>query len=107
MDGLGVIGSLTRAEQVSHADLVAVENPLKAVMDSDVVICATNSNVPVFDGNWLERGQHLVTVVGSNDALVKRGWHRSGRRENDDVTVQRSDIIVTNWRESVEQDRQA
>ena len=77
------------------------------IRDVDVVICATNSNVPVFEGNWLEPGQHVVTVVGSNDALVKGGWLKSGRRENDDVTVQRSEIIVTNWRESVEQDRQA
>jgi ornithine cyclodeaminase len=72
-----------------------------------VLICATNSNVPVFDGDWLEPGQHVVTVVGSNNALVKGGWLSSGRRENDDRTCERADFIVTNWRESVEQDQQA
>jgi ornithine cyclodeaminase len=72
-----------------------------------VIICATSSNVPVFDGNWLEPGQHVITVVGSNNALVKGGWLSSGRRENDDVTVQRADFIVTNWRESIEQEQQA
>lgn len=96
-----------RMRGLVDAEFIAVDDPRQVIKDSDVVICATNSNVPVFDGNWLEAGQHLVTVVGSNDALVKGGWLKSGRRENDDVTVQRSDVIVTNWRDSVEQDRQA
>ena len=72
-----------------------------------MVICATSSNVPVFDGRWLEPGQHLVTIVGSNSALVTGGWLKEGRRENDDETVRRADFIVTNWRESIEQERQA
>jgi len=96
-----------RLSELIGAEFVAVEDPREVIRGVDVVICATNSNVPVFDGNWLEDGQHVVTVVGSNDALVKGGWLKSGRRENDDITVQRSEIIVTNWRESVEQDRQA
>jgi ornithine cyclodeaminase/alanine dehydrogenase-like protein (mu-crystallin family) len=77
------------------------------IVGSDVVICATSSNVPVFDGAWPEPGQHLVTVVGSNSALVAGGWLKEGRRENDDETVRRADIIVTNWRESIAQERQA
>lgn len=84
-----------------------VEVSREAIRDVDVVICATNSNVPVFDGDWIEPGQHVVTVVGSNAALMKGGWLKSGRRENDDKTVQRADFIVTNWQESVESERQA
>ena len=79
----------------------------RSIAGSDVVICATSSNVPVFDGAWLEPGQHLVTIVGSNSALVKGGWLKEGRRENDDETVRRADFIITNWRESIEQERQA
>lgn len=89
------------------AEMAPVNNAAEVIKDSDVVICATNSNVPVFNGNWIEPGQHIVTVVGSNNALVKGGWLKSGRRENDDVTVERADFIITNWRESVEQDQQA
>jgi alanine dehydrogenase len=84
-----------------------VDSAREAIRGVDVVICATSSNVPVFDGNWIEPGQHIVTVVGSNAALVKGGWLQSGRRENDDVTVQRADFIITNWRESVESEQQA
>ncbi|MQA67067.1 MAG: hypothetical protein GEU76_14395 [Alphaproteobacteria bacterium] len=89
------------------AELVDASDPREICRNSDIVICATNSNVPVFDGDWLEPGQHVITVVGSNNALVKGGWLEKGRRENDDRTCERADFIVTNWRESVVQDQQA
>ena len=96
-----------RMASLIDAEFIPVNGPREVIKGSDVVICATSSNVPVFDGNDLEPGQHVVTVVGSNNALVKGGWLSSGRRENDDVTVQRADVIVTNWRESIEQEQQA
>jgi alanine dehydrogenase len=96
-----------RMSGLVDAQFVALDDPRQVPRAADVVICATNSNVPVFDGNWLEPGQHVVTVVGSNSALVKGGWLSSGRRENDDVTVSRASFIVTNWRESVETENQA
>ena len=88
-------------------DMTPVIDPREVMRDVDIVICATNSNVPVFDGDWIEPGQHIVTVVGSNSALVKGGWLKRGRRENDDKTVERADFIVTNHLESVSQDEQA
>jgi len=96
-----------RMAALVDAEFVPVDTPREVVRGSDIVICATSSNVPVFDGAWLEPGQHLVTVVGSNSALVKGGWLKEGRRENDDETVRRADFIITNWRESIEQERQA
>jgi ornithine cyclodeaminase len=92
---------------LTDTEFVPVGTPREAIAGADVVICATNSNVPVFDGDWLEPGQHIVTVVGSNNALVKGGWLTEGRRENDDETVRRAHFIVTNWRESIETERQA
>ena len=89
------------------AEFEDLDDPREVCRDTDIVICATNSNVPVFDGDWLEPGQHVITVVGSNNALVKGGWLESGRRENDDRTCERASFIVTNWRESVVQDQQA
>ena len=84
-----------------------VSDPREVMRGVDIVVCATNSNVPVFEGSWIEPGQHITTVVGSNIALVKGGWIGAGRRENDDETVRRADFIVTNNRESVIQDQQA
>jgi ornithine cyclodeaminase/alanine dehydrogenase-like protein (mu-crystallin family) len=89
------------------AEFVPVDKPEAVLKGTDVIICATNSNVPVFDGSLLEPGQHVTTVVGSNSALVEGGWLKSGRRENDDETVRRADFIITNWLESVKQERQA
>lgn len=88
-------------------EVVPVDSAEEAVRGSDVVISATDSNVPTFRGEWLEPGQHVVTVVGSNSALVEGGWLKSGRRENDDETVRRADVIVVNHRESVMQEKQA
>ena len=88
-------------------DMTPVDDAREVMRDVDIVICATNSNVPVFDGDWIEPGQHIVTVVGSNSALVKGGWLKRGRRENDDKTVERADFIVTNHLESISQDEQA
>jgi ornithine cyclodeaminase/alanine dehydrogenase-like protein (mu-crystallin family) len=96
-----------RMTELVEAEFVPLDDPRDVTRNADVVICATNSNVPVFDGRWLEPGQHVVTVVGSNNALVKGGWLQSGRRENDDVTVARAAFIITNWRESIEQEQQA
>lgn len=88
-------------------EIIPVSSAEEAVRGSDVVISATNSNVPTFDGEWLEPGMHVVTVVGSNAALVEGGWLKTGRRENDDETVRRADVIAVNHVESVTQERQA
>jgi alanine dehydrogenase len=48
--------------------------------------------VPVFDGNLLEPGQHVTTIVGSNVGLVKGGFTAAKRREIDDATLARSDV---------------
>src|SRR5438270_5801305 len=96
-----------RMAELVDAEFVPVDNPRDVPRSADVVICATNSNVPVFDGDWLEPGQHVVTVVGSNNALVKGGWLQQGRRENDDRTAERAAFIITNSLESIEQEQQA
>lgn len=87
-------------------DIIAVNQPENAVRGVDVVIAATNSNVPVFSGDWLEPGQHVTSIVGSNASLVKGGWLKTQRREIDDTTVKRADVIVANSRGSVVQDQQ-
>jgi len=97
----------TRMAKLVDAEFIPVDTSREVVRGADVVICATNSNVPVFEGEWIEPGQHIVTVVGSNAALVQGGWLKEGRRESDDETARRADFIITNWRESIDQERQA
>jgi alanine dehydrogenase len=58
--------------------VIAVDNPKPCVDDKDIVVASTNSLEPVFDGNWLQPGQHVNSLIA---------W------ELDDVTLERSDVI--------------
>jgi ornithine cyclodeaminase/alanine dehydrogenase-like protein (mu-crystallin family) len=61
-----------------------VDRPQEAAEDLPIVVTATTSREPVFDGNWLAEGT-LVCAVGSN-------WLR--RAEIDATVVRRADNIV-------------
>ena len=87
--------------------LTPVESPRQAVDGCDIVLACTNSSVPVFDGSWLVPGQHVTTIIGSNIGLVEGGFAARKRREIDDETVRRADVIVAASREQVVQDEQA
>jgi alanine dehydrogenase len=69
-----------------------VNNPESVVSAADIVMCATNSSQPVFDGNWLEPGQFVTTIANTD------GVHR--RTEADSTTMIRSDFIVLNNKET-------
>jgi alanine dehydrogenase len=62
----------------------AVASAEDAIADAQVVCAITNSRDPVFDGSKLAPGTH-VNAAGSN------GWIR---REIDDETIKRSDLVV-------------
>jgi ornithine cyclodeaminase/alanine dehydrogenase-like protein (mu-crystallin family) len=66
------------------AKVVPVHSPDAAAAEKDIVICATSSKTPVFDGRVLEPGTHL-NVVGSNHL---------GKAEIDVGTVQQAYHIV-------------
>lgn len=67
-----------------------VERPEQAVEGAQIVVTATTSAQPVFDGHLLEPGTH-VNAMGSNSLL---------KREVDEVTVRRADLVVV---DSIEQ----
>lgn len=72
----------------------AVDAPDMAAKGVDIILCMTNTNVPVLDGSWLEEGQYIISVIGSNIELVKSGNLASPRREIDDGTLKRCDFVV-------------
>src|SRR5258705_471953 len=51
--------------------VIAADSAAEVVDGADVIVCATNSNVPVFDGNWLVPGQHVTSIVSINIGLKK------------------------------------
>jgi ornithine cyclodeaminase len=70
--------------------VVAVDDPREVVAGSDVIVCATNSKKPVFDGNWLVPGQMVVSIANSD--VVNQ------RFEVDEKTVARAErIIINDW----------
>ncbi len=77
---------------VTNLNITPVSAPEEAVRGADIVLTATNSSVPVFNGEWLRPGQHVTTIVGSNVGLVKGGFTAAKRREIDDATLARSDV---------------
>lgn len=65
-------------------------SPEQAVRDMDIVITATTSTEPVFNGEWLAQGAHISAI----------GCNHLSRREIDVETVRRSACVVV---DSVEQ----
>ena len=82
--------------KVMGLEVKAVGNPKEVVAGADIILCATNSNVPVFDGEWLKPGQHVTSIVSSNIGLLKRGHVQQMRREIDNTTLERADVLMTN-----------
>lgn len=96
------------AEMTGRLDLDVrpVASAEEAVKGADIVLCATNASVPVFDGGWLEPGAHVTSIVGSNIGLVQGGFAKAKRREIDDTTVKRSNVIAINSIRQAIQDEQ-
>lgn len=67
-----------------------VHNPQQVVEDADIVICATTSATPLFDGNALRRGTHITAV----------GTFVPEKREVDTTTIRRASRIVVDSREA-------
>jgi alanine dehydrogenase len=74
-------------------EVIATDSPRRVVESADVVCCATNTTIPVFDGTWLKPGQLVVSIANSD--VVE------SRREVDEDTLVRSDFIIINDRVSV------
>jgi ornithine cyclodeaminase/alanine dehydrogenase len=63
--------------------ITPVDDPRLAVEGMDVIIAASSATEPVFDGHWLEPGQHINGI----------GSHSPGARELDTTTIVRSKIV--------------
>ncbi len=78
--------------------IIAVDRPEDAVKNCQIVTCATAAMDPCFDGNWIEPGTH-VTAITSPDRTTLR-------RELDDTTFDRADVLIVLSKEQIEYDNQ-
>ncbi len=78
---------------VLQREVCAVESPREAVEGNDIVVVATNSQKPVFEGAWLAPGVHIDSIA-NGDANRRR-------EELDSETFRRSDLLYVTSKETV------
>lgn len=79
-------------------EVVAVDSPKAVVGGADIVCCATSAMEPLFDGDWLDAGQFVVSIANS-DVTNKRS-------EVDRRTYERASAVIINDWESVVENQQ-
>lgn len=65
----------------------------EAVENADIVITATNSRAPVFDGSRLREGTHITSIANGDKTRT--------RQEIDETTIQRADLIFVTSTETL------
>ncbi len=78
------------SEWLDAPEVNLVRHPEQVVADADIVICATTSATPLFDGSALKQGTHITAV----------GTFVPEKREVDTTTIRRADRIVVDSREA-------
>jgi alanine dehydrogenase len=79
-------------------NVVAVSDAEAVVTGADIVCCATTAMTPVFDGDWLQDGQ-LVVSIANSDVTNKRS-------EVDRRTYERSNaVIINDWESVIDNDQ--
>lgn len=86
--------------------LIGAESAEQAVDCADIVICATSSTVPVLDGAMLAKGAHVTSIVNGNRLPAGPGEPARFRRELDNATLARADVICAVMKAQAIQDEQ-
>lgn len=69
----------------------AVDSAHAAVAGADLVVAATNTSRSIVDGAWLAAGAHVISIVS--------GDQKTPRRELDNETMRRADLVIAHSRE--------
>ena len=84
------------AEKMSRElkmEIRAAKSAQEALENADIVITATDSRTPVFDGNWLKEGTHITSVANGDKIRT--------RQEIDETTLRKADPIFVTSKETV------
>ena len=71
----------------------ATESADAAMADADILITATNSRTPVFDGDSLKQGMHITSIANGDKTRT--------RQELDDTVLRRAEPIFVTSKETV------
>ena len=78
------------SEWIDAPEVNLVSTPRQVVENADIVLCATTSATPLFDGNALQPGTHITAV----------GTFIPEKREVDTITIRQAHRIVVDSREA-------
>ena len=78
------------SEWTDAPEVNLVSTPRQVVENADIVLCATTSATPLFDGSTLQPGTHITAV----------GTFIPEKREVDTITIRRAHRIVVDSREA-------
>jgi ornithine cyclodeaminase/alanine dehydrogenase-like protein (mu-crystallin family) len=84
------------ADKVTHELAIethAVSSAAEAIDGADIIITATDSRTPVFDGNWLKTGTHITSVANGDKTRT--------RQEIDETTIRRANPIFITSKETI------
>jgi len=65
----------------------------EAVEGADIIITATRSQTPVFDGRWLREGTHVTSIANGDKSRM--------RQEIDRATIVKADLIFVTSKETL------
>ena len=74
-------------------EIDAASSPEEALEGADIVITATNSRTPVFDGKWLKKGSHITSIANGDRTRT--------RQEIDEKTLRQAATIFITSKETV------
>jgi ornithine cyclodeaminase/alanine dehydrogenase-like protein (mu-crystallin family) len=81
-----------------NVPIVSMESPQELITGADIVVACTNAKDPVLRGEWIEPGQHLVTVASPDKHFP--------RQEIDQQCALAASTIVVNSVEQIFVDEQ-
>lgn len=93
-------------DEAVEAEINVTDTTEATIADADMILTATNASSPVFDGELLEPGQHVTSIVGSDIELPQSGQAPRLRREIDNATIERADLYVANSIQQAQNNKQ-
>ncbi len=79
------------SESYNDIEFIAVNDYNEVIADADIIVTATTSTVPVFDGNKVSSGTHINAI----------GAYRPDMQEIDEVIVKRAHKLVVDSKDAV------
>ena len=79
-----------------NVEIRSVESPREAVEGADIVITATNSQRPVFEGVWLGDGTHVTSMANGDKNRIRAEIDHTTVRKSTPVFITSKETVITN-----------